>query len=65
MDTFIQNVNKKAVQQKLCTEPKEDPQEAFRFAVAYEEGMTEYKAFEGRSGTEEIKQESMMNINRN
>ena len=46
MDTFIQNINNKMVQQKLCTEPKDDPQEAFRFAVAYEEGITQHKTFE-------------------
>ena len=46
MDTFIQNVNNKMVQQKLCTEPKEEQQEAFRFAVAYEEGITQHKTFE-------------------
>ena len=46
MDTFIQNMNNKSVQQKLCTEPKDDPQEAFRFAVAYEERISQHKAYE-------------------
>ena len=55
MDTFIQNMNNKMVQQKLCTEPKEEPQEAFRFAVAYEEGISQQKTFE--SGAKEIKTE--------
>ena len=32
IDTFCQNMNNKMVQQNLCTEPKEEPQEAFRFA---------------------------------
>ena len=32
--------------------PKEEPQEAFRFAVAYEEGISQHKTFE--TGTREI-----------
>ena len=38
MNTFMQNMNKNTVQERLCTEPKNDPQDAFRFAGAYEEG---------------------------
>ena len=53
MDTIIQNMNNKMIQQKLCTEPKEEPQEAFRFAVAYEEGISQHKTFE--TGAREIK----------
>ena len=45
-DTFIQNMNNKMVQQTLCTEPKDDPQEALRFAVAYEEGISQHQTFE-------------------
>ena len=55
MDTFIQNMNNKMVQQKLCTEPKEEQQEAFRFAVAYEERISQHKTFE--TGAKEIKAE--------
>ena len=65
MDTFIQNMNNKTVQQKLCTESKENPEEAFRFAIAYEEGVNQHKAFEAATGTKESKQEPIMNINRN
>ena len=46
MDTFFQNKNKKTVQQKLCAEPKNDPQEAFQVAIAYEEGINQHRAFE-------------------
>ena len=46
MDTFIQNMNNKSVQQTLCTEPKDDSQDAFHFAVAYEEGVSQHKAYE-------------------
>ena len=55
MDTFIQNMNNKMLQQKLCTEPKDNPQEAFRFAVAYEEGISQHQTFE--SGRREIENE--------
>ena len=57
MDTFIQIMNNKMVQQNLCTEPKKNPEEAFRFAVAYEEGVNQHKAFEATTGTKEIKQD--------
>ena len=64
MDTFIQNMNNKMVQQKFCTEPKENPEEVFCFAVAYEEGVIQHKAFEATTGIKEIKQEPILNINR-
>ena len=53
------------VQQRLCTEPKENPEEAFRFAVAYEEVVNQHKSFEVTIRTGEINQEPIMNINRN
>ena len=43
MDTFLQSMNNIMDQHKLCTEAKENPQEAFRFAVAYEEGVIDHK----------------------
>ena len=47
MDTFIKNLNNKNVQQKMCMETKNDPQEAFRFEIAYEEGISQHLTFEG------------------
>ena len=46
------------VQQNLCTEPKENPEEAFRFAVAYEEGVNQHKAFEATTGKKSSKIQS-------
>ena len=46
MDAFIQNMHNKTVQERLCTELKENPQEALRFAVAFEEGISK-KSFTG------------------
>ena len=57
MNTFIQNMNNKMVQQKLCTEPKEEPHEAFRFAVAYVQGISQHKTFE--TGARETKAETV------
>ena len=65
MDTFIQNMNNKTFKQKLCTEPKENPEDTFRFAIAYEERVNQHKAFEAANGAKEIKQEAIMKINRN
>ena len=45
MDEFIQNMHNKTVQERLCTEPKEKPQEILRFAVAFEEGISQQKSF--------------------
>ena len=44
MDAFIQNMHNKTVQERLCTEPKENPQEALRFAIAFEEGVSQQKS---------------------
>ena len=53
---FIQNMNNKTVQERLRTEPKADPQEAFRFPVAIEEGFFQHKTYQGRHADKEIKQ---------
>ena len=36
-DAFIQNRTNKIILQRLCTEPKGEPEEALRFAAAFEE----------------------------
>ena len=38
-DVFILNMNNKKVQEKLCVEPFNDPQEALQYAISYEEGI--------------------------
>ena len=37
-DIFTLNMKNLTVQEKLCTEPKANPQEALAFAIAFEEG---------------------------
>ena len=63
MDTFIQNMNNKIVQDQLCTEPKADSEEAFRFALAYKEGVNQHKTYEGRNAYKKIKQEPVFVAN--
>ena len=41
---FIFHMNKKKVQEKLCTEPKE-PDQALEVAIAFEEGVKRQKAY--------------------
>ena len=45
VDAFIQNMHNKTVQERLCTEHKDQPQEALRFAIASEEGISQQKKF--------------------
>ena len=45
-------MNNKTVQQRICTEPKDDPEEALRFAVAFEERISQRKSFGGGSEVE-------------
>ena len=46
MVTFNQSMKNKTVQQISSTEPMGNPQEAFRVAVAFEEGVNQHKTFE-------------------
>ena len=44
-DIFILNMKSLTVQEKLCTEPKANPQEALAFAIAFEEGTIRQKSY--------------------
>ena len=52
----------KTVQERLCTEQKDQPREALRFAVAFEEGISQQKNFGGGS---EMKEDSVYAIDNN
>ena len=56
MEAFIQNMHNKTVKERLRTEPKNRPQDAFSFAVAFEEGISQQNSF---AGGNEIKNESI------
>ena len=45
-------MHNKTVQERLCTEPKEQPQEALRFAIAFEEGISQQKSIGGNTDIE-------------
>ena len=42
-DVFILNMNNKKVQEKLCVEPFNDPQDGLQYAISYEEGVKRQK----------------------
>ena len=44
-DIFILNMHNKRVQEKLCTEPFENPDDALQFAISYEEGVKRQKSY--------------------
>ena len=50
MDTFIQNMNNKTVQERPGIEPKEMPEEALRFAAPLQEGSSQQRSFGGEAG---------------
>ena len=45
-EVFIINMNKKEVQQKLCTEPKDTFAEKIQFVISYEEGVMRQPSFD-------------------
>ena len=50
----MQNMHKKTVHERLCTDPKEQSQEALRFAIAFEERIVQKQNF-----TSTIKKETV------
>ena len=44
-DIFVLNMINKQVQEKLCTQPKENPAEALQFAIAFEDGLNRQKSY--------------------
>ena len=59
MDAFIQSLQTKTVQERLCTEPKDQPQEALRFAIAFEEGIGQQNIL---VGSNEVKAETILAV---
>ena len=64
LDVFILNMNNTTVQEKLCTEPKDTPEEALRFAVAFEEGIQRQRSYGTGlvEKTPKIKSEPVMTV---
>ena len=42
---FVLNMANKQVQEKLCTEPKDNPNEALQFEIAFEDGLRRQKTY--------------------
>ena len=49
MDAFIKNMHNKTVQQRSCTEANDTPDEALRFDLACEEGISQQRSFGGKA----------------
>ena len=54
---FVLKMNNKQVQEKLCTEPKENPAEALQFAIAFEDGLKRQNSYGYISQEPKIKEE--------
>ena len=64
-DIFILNMSNKQVQEKLCTEPKDNPLDALQFAIAFEDGLKRQKTY-GYIGQEtRVKEEPVCAISGN
>ena len=55
----------KQVQEKLCTESKETPAKALKFAIAYEDGLRRQNAYGQISEGITIKMKPVYSIRRN
>ena len=64
-DIFILNMSNKQVQEKLCTELKDNPLDALQFAIAFEDGLKRQKTY-GYFGQEaRVKEEPVCAISGN
>ena len=58
-DIFVLNMANKQVQEKFCTEPKDNPAEALQFAIAFEDGLRRQKTYRYISQEQKIKEEPL------
>ena len=62
LDMFILNMNNATVQERLCTEPKDNPEEALRFAVAFEEGIKRQQSYGHKQEKLQVKVEPVCSV---
>ena len=62
-DIFVSNMKNTLVQERLFTEPKDNPDEALKFAVAFEQGAQQKKTFCIK--TTNIKEEPVFAVEKN
>ena len=63
-DIFILNMSNKQVQEKLCTEPKDNPLDALQFAIAFEDGLKRQKTYGYISQEAKVKEEPVCTISK-
>ena len=61
-DIFILNMSNKQVQEKLCTEPKDNPLDALQFAIAFEDGLKRQKTHGHISQEAKVKEEPVCTV---
>ena len=62
-DTFVSNMKNTAMQERLFTEPKDNPEDALKFAVAFEQGAYQKKTICVK--TTNIKEEPVFAVEKN
>ena len=62
LDMFILNMNNTTVQEGLCTDPKDNPEDALQFAVAFEEGIKRQQSYSSKIEKPTIKVEAVCNV---
>ena len=61
-DMFVLNMSNKQVQERLCTEPREDPNAALQFAIAFEEGIRRQKTIGQPCTSVKVKEEPVFMV---
>ena len=61
-DIFVLNMANKQVQEKLCTEPKDNPNEALQFAIAFEDGLRRQKTYGYIAQEYKVKEEPVCTV---
>ena len=59
---FVLNKANKQVQEKLCTEPKDNPNEALQFAIAFEDGLRRQKTYGYIAQDHKIREEPICTV---
>ena len=61
-DMSVLNMSKKQAQERLCTEPKEDPTAALQFAIAFEKGIRRQKMIGQPCTSTKVKEEPVFMV---
>ena len=64
-DIFVLNMANKQVQEKLCTEPKDNLNEVLQFAIAFEDGLRRQKTYGYIAQDHKIKEETICTVSGN